>query len=74
MMSKREVMQAVLDAWDDGSGEMSLYKVMDMLRAELAKPEPEPVAWYWESQGGRREYADKDYGRGFKPLYRKEDV
>ena len=49
----REVMQQALDAIEAAHnvliGSMVLAEAIEALRAELAKPEPEPVAWMMES-------------------------
>ena len=81
-MTKREVMQMALDALSsNGRGYMyeDELEAIKALRAELAKPEPEPVAWI--TQGGKGElwwYRSVDeYGNNNKndiPLYRKEDL
>jgi len=73
-MSKRELLQMALDALEYVE---PMYNDVDVVtdaleafRAELAKPEPEPVGWY--------DSIYKDFSRvdriGWIPLYRKEDV
>ena len=55
-MTDKEVMQMALDAlecWqrnEDCNEPMS--KILEALRAALAQPEPEPVAWMWNVNNG----------------------
>jgi len=65
-MTKREVMQRALDALESALSDDQPYitKCVESaaaLRAELAKPEPEPAYWLVKN------------GENF-PLYRKEDL
>ena len=47
-MVDRELMQQVLDALEDmySDWEPMQYRAAEALRARLAQPEPEPVAWF----------------------------
>ena len=76
----RAVMQLALDALQYDLSHDYIQEVVEKLRAELAKPEPEPVAaisphnhvqvFEGFSKGLIQKYVDK----GWTPLYRKEDV
>lgn len=83
-MKKREVMQQALDALeeyehhtDDPTG-----IAVAALRAELAKPEPEPVAWTYPTTFKRLSYLNgssdfiwnNSHASDMIPLYRKENV
>lgn len=72
----REVMQQALDAWDDEQGMERLCKAMDAIRAELAKLEPEPVAWRRIDRNGVLWLysPNEDHHEDAEPLYRKESV
>jgi len=85
-MTKREVMQMAMDALLKhlrlcGDPEEST-KAFFALRAELAKPEPEPVAWTYETalskisfDNGSSSYIWKNsHASDMTPLYRKEDL
>lgn len=43
-MSLREAAQAVVESWDKDNPKL-FFTAMNTLRAELAKPPPEPVVW-----------------------------
>ena len=60
---------------------LSCAPAIDALRAELAKPEPEPAMWIWTDICGVQgsDYIEPDPKSWVKkfnvePLYRKEDV
>ena len=88
-MSKA-VMQQVLDALEklsklgngdhDGNSEGNVIaqEARNKLRAHLAKPEPEPVAWAaLHEDGSAHIFQQKETAEVFGeviPLYRKEDV
>jgi len=82
-MTKREVMQMALDALEYVSPMYNdvddVAKAIDAIEAELAKPEPEPVAWANETHDFSVKYStfvvacDKSTGWDI-PLYRKEDM
>jgi hypothetical protein len=82
-MAKREVMQLALDALQYDWSHDYIQEVVEKLRAELAKPEPESVAWIRPSEEGYDsafrdnstvvECAENKW-EGWFPLYRKEDV
>lgn len=87
----REEAQQVLDAliWTTGSEDFSetgkarvgaikvLFPAIETLRARLAQPEPEPVAWMFVNKFDGGEYLRKHSGEGLsnkdefdiKPLY-----
>ncbi len=92
----REVMQLALDALEKSNAAYRGYgeyisqidvdataEAIAALKAELAKPEPEPVAWMRPSEEGY-DSAFRDNStvvectgnkwEGWFPLYRKEDV
>jgi len=87
-MTKREVMQMALDALliekdvPAYGGKRHLDPAINALRAELAKPEPEPVAWTYETalskisfDNGSSSYIWKNsHASDMTPLYRKEDL
>jgi hypothetical protein len=80
----REVMQMALDALEDDVDSIThasvVYSTIEALRAELAKPEPEPVMWIWTDIYGVRgaNYVEPDPKScnkfNVEPLYRKDDV
>jgi hypothetical protein len=83
----REVMQQALDALQynvayDTLSYDYIQEVIETLRAELAKPEPEPVAWMTENVthptiGRMLTFAPVEGWHitwNVVPLYRKEDV
>jgi len=82
-MSTREVMQLALDALEmqiHGAGSIIHSKMAwDALKAELAKPEPEPVGWANSAHNFSGKYSTfivayhKSTGWDV-PLYRKEGV
>ncbi len=87
-MSTREVMQQALDALDDeivlyceegGHIPGALINAVAALKSELAKPEPEPVAWANDAHNFSGNYSTfvvachKSTGWDI-PLYRKDDV
>lgn len=67
-MTDRELMQMALDWLDDGCGKYTdeYQNLINALRARLAQPEPEPVAWRTFDGEGGYEYRDyelnEDYG------------
>jgi hypothetical protein len=78
-MHTREVMQLALDALTNNCRWAYRYPAIEALKAELAKPEPEPVAWI------STEYFTAFSRQGYQvtphkiapdlvPLYRKDDV
>ena len=83
----RELLQQALDALEklsklgngdhDGNSEGNVIaqEARNKLRAHLAKPEPEPVAWI-NARGDYCEVIRKDtvLGTHTLPLYRREDV
>lgn len=74
----REVMQQALDALmccTSTTSRTTLMNAIEALKAELAKPEPEPVAWI-NARGDYCEVSRPDtvYGSHTLPLCRKEDV
>lgn len=48
----RDVMQQVLDAWDNGTVD-DMPPIIDRLRAELAKPAAVPEGWEVRKQAGQ---------------------
>ncbi len=59
----REEAQQVLDVIEKNSVGTPRREASDMLRARLAQPEPEPVAWLEISpSGGRNAYAERGEG------------
>ena len=46
-MTDRELLQQVLDAWQDHWVNDKQSALLETIRARLAQPEPEPVAWAW---------------------------
>jgi len=52
-MTDRELMQQALDALEKHIFE---YETIEALRARLAQPEPEPVAWVWVVNSGAGYY------------------
>ena len=80
-MTKRELMQMALDSLVSRCGTNAEEQkiLIPMLRAELEKPEPEPVAyitnggngdlWWYQSLD-----EDGNNNKNDIPLYRKEDV
>ncbi len=75
----KEVLQLALDALQynlsyDRFSYDYIQEVIETLRAELAKPEPETVAWMHEA--GNACYTGVNASiKGYTiPLYRKEDV
>jgi hypothetical protein len=92
-MTKRELLQMALDALSKMSEQSDCdidkftfsrfggFTVIDALRAELAKPEPEPAGYFVESRGtqfakyGWNQVADQhSTDADVIPLYRKEDL
>jgi hypothetical protein len=71
----REVMQQALDALIHNYPTEYRQDAVTVLRAELAKPEPEPVAWI-NARGDYCEVSRPDtvYGSHTIPLYRKEEM
>jgi hypothetical protein len=64
----REEAQQLLYYMDDGGDYTDEYgKLIETLRARLAQPEPEPVAWYW-SRGVEFTIAFEEMD-GHAPLY-----
>ena len=55
-MTDKEIMQMALDALelvtDLTTHDDELYEAIDAIRARLAQPEPEPVAWMHDSHVG----------------------
>ena len=45
MSDLRKAAQAVIQTWDDPVGTTGVCRALDTLRAALAEPEQEPVAW-----------------------------
>lgn len=43
-MTDRELLQQIVNAWEHGS-ETGIVNTIENIRARLAQPEPEPVAW-----------------------------
>ncbi len=61
-MKKREVMKMTLDALiccTSTTSRTTLMNAIEALRAELAKPEPEPVAWGVIKRGERVWYINE---------------
>ena len=87
-MHTREVMQLALAALEmelefpnTGPAKYAMGCAIKELRAELAKPEPEPAGWFAEKDGndfvkhGYEQFADQHANEEWVvPLYRKEDV
>ncbi len=80
-MTKRELIQMALDSLVSRCGTNAEEQkiLIPMLRAELEKPEPEPVAW-WNGEYLHSVLSITKsapwigiYGNGI-PLYRKEDI
>jgi hypothetical protein len=73
-MTTRELLQMALDAIDERrslSGETAKeYYVAHQIRAHLAKPEPEPVAWE-DNLGNLTRYKSK---YAMRPLYTKDQL
>jgi len=69
-MTDRELMQMALDWLDDGCGKYTdeYQNLIEALRARLAQPEPEPVAWMYN--GNLHEFDPSDWAEGeVIPLY-----
>jgi len=84
-MIKRELLQMALDAIavsfaPNGNDYKILNAATEALKAELAKPEPEPVAWMMENDALAYKPVHSvpmyDWHESWKaiPLYRKEDL
>ena len=88
-MTKRELLQMALDAlnmaidWIDPNEvvQLDISDVIQTLRAELEKPEPEPVGYFIDY--GREQWVEHDLKQLADddkdcltsiPLYRKEDL
>ena len=75
MPTNKEVMQQALDALEytaDYDSSIILQKAaIEALRAQLAQPEPEPVAWLYKKKDGVQVITDDpDYADGtWTPLY-----
>lgn len=78
----RELLQRALDALIDVGAPYSVDRslLLSALQAELAKPEPDCVAWRIPGEGGEWEYTTElpdaasiawsaQYGRSWEPLY-----
>ena len=76
----RELLQQALDSAESTN---AYYGLIKPLKAELAKPEPEPVAWRIPAENGTWEYETElpdaasiawsaQYGRSWEPLYASE--
>lgn len=63
----REEVQQLLDAWDGYDQQYLLDRAIENLRARLAQPEPEPVAWMNTTENGV--YFNMVKQDGWKPLY-----
>ena len=72
-MTDRELMQQALDALqlvtDLTNHDDELYEAIDALRARLAQPEPEPVAW--RTDKGATAYCNSEFAKaqGWTPIY-----
>ena len=81
-MTTRELLQMALDALESLHREMGLVEAertaLEAIRAHLAKPEPEPVAWEMWKDGEQYaiKYAKDDRGFPYSwvPLYRKDQL
>ena len=66
-MTDRELMQQALDALESDCG-ATKFGASEALRARLAQPEPEPVAWMYN--GNLHEFDPSDWAEGeVIPLY-----
>ncbi len=80
----REVMQQALDALiccTSTTSRTTLINAIEALKAELAKPEPEPIYWVGSNGGAMPDEIYQDWSKAypedakyFSPLYRKEDL
>jgi len=84
-MTKRELLQMALDVlngmeqnygnlWQVAQTPEELDEICNALRAELAKPEPEPVAWMVNSGEIWNTPTCPYINEVGVPLYRKEDL
>jgi hypothetical protein len=69
----KELLQQALDVLSSLYLDEDKWPIIDALRAELAKPEPEPVAWMHPTSHDCISAHRHVYANGI-PLYRREDV
>jgi len=76
-MTSRELLQQALDAlellFDAERPRPFIADAIEAIRAHLAKPEPEPVAWSFEAEGIHK-LDIWPHGGKWEPLYRKEQL